>query len=122
MCILHKFLMASLHIYFMALKITATATFSTWLRYFSEVLYPIESYVVLLLTFTDIQAYIILLACFFFFVALLHYTDVAFFYKSKAKPSISKNIRTCFIAIVSLLRWSGTKPEISPRYPSMMYI
>lgn len=38
------------------------------------------------------------------------------FYKAKARPSSSKKITTCFIAILTLLRWSGTKPALSPKY------
>lgn len=42
-----------------------------------------------------IQAYLILLR-----FALLCFTDVAFFYKLKARPSTSRKIMTCFIGVV----------------------
>lgn len=48
--------------------------------------------------------YLVLL-CF----TLLSFT-VMFFYKSKERPSTSKKITTCFIAVV------GMEPAISPRY------
>lgn len=49
-----------------------------------------------------------------FYFVLLQFTDVIFFYKLKAKSSISKKITTYFIAIV--LYWcSGTKPMLSQR-------
>lgn len=43
--------------------------------------------------------------CFFFFLN-----------KFKSRPSTSKEIRTCFIIRLALLRWCQTKPTIPPRY------
>ena len=37
------------------------------------------------------------------------------FYKLKARPSTSKKIITCFIVILTILWWSGTKPAISSK-------
>ena len=55
------------------------------------------------------------------FLVLLHFTllcftDVAFFYKLKARPSTNKKIPTGLFAILTLLQCSETKPTLSPRY------
>ena len=39
----------------------------------------------------------------------------SYFYKLKARPSTSKKMTTCFVAVLPLLRWSGNKLVISLR-------
>lgn len=48
----------------------------------------------------------------FIVLCLLRFTDVAFFFTNET----SKTITVRFIVILALLRWSGTKPAIYPRY------
>lgn len=49
---------------------------------------------------------------------LLSFTDFAFIYKLKARPSTNKKVTTLFVAILSLLWWSGTESAIFLRYAS----
>lgn len=56
----------------------------------------------------QVQAYIILL-CF----ALLHFTDIMFFHKLKARHSTSKEVMTRYVVVLALLQWSRTEPIIS---------
>lgn len=63
-------------------------------------------------SFTGIPHFIALPYC------VLHRYCVFFFFlnKFKSRPSTSKEIRTCFIIRLALLRWCQTKPTIPPRY------
>lgn len=51
----------------------------------------------------------------FYWILLYCASQVLHFYKLKATHSTSKKIATHFIAILALLRWSGTKASLSRR-------
>ena len=59
----------------------------------------------------NIQLDLVLL-CF----ALLHFADVAYFYKFKVRLSTSKKVTARFVVILTLLWWSGPEPSLSLRY------
>lgn len=49
------------------------------------------------------------------FIVLCHIVAF-FFFKSKARPCTSKKITTHFIAMLTLLHWSGTETAVSEEY------